>query len=203
MAKKKRFESTRLSLFPTCAVVATSIDDSGTVGGCTIAWNGILSSRPMVVGLSFLPDSFTRKCILQTRDFVVNVPDGRYVKEVNYLGSLSGSWKYKMDNAPKDNFSSLTLQSSTLVRSPYIEEFYLNFECRLLQVVQLGLYDCLLGEVLTMHCDEEAFLNTHRKGNVDHQNRQPILCLGDEYWTAGQLLGHSNENKDHPHGQEH
>lgn len=199
---KKRFGNTRLSLFPKSVVIVTSINNAGVIGGTTISWNGILSSRPPIIGVSFLPDSFTRTCILESRDFVVNVPDGRLWKETNYLGSLTGPWDLKTQKAP-EGMSKLTLATSTTVRAPRIEECYLAFECRMLRVVQIGLYDCFFGEVLTMYCDESVFLDNHPKGDIDHNMLQPILCLGDQYWSGGAFLGTSTENKNHPHGSEH
>ena len=199
---KKQFQTIRLSLYPTVAVVVTARNNKGVVGATTIAWNGVASSRPPVISLSFLPDSFTRACLVESRDFVVNVPDGRFWKEMNYLGSLTGPWPFKSDQTPMD-IRRLTLVQSAIAQSPRIEEFYLNFECRMLQAVQVGGYDCIFGEVLTMHCDEAAFRSNHRKGNVDHAQMQPILCLGDEYWSGGKFLGISTENKTHPHGLEH
>jgi flavin reductase (DIM6/NTAB) family NADH-FMN oxidoreductase RutF len=199
---KTRFMVPRISLFPTAIVVVTSVNNSGDVGAAAIAWNGIVSSRPPMISVSFLPDSFTRSCLLETRDFVVNVPDASFWKEANYLGSLSGSWASKISSAPAD-LAKLTLAPSTTIRSPRIEEFYLNFECRVLRGVQIGLYDCFLGELMAMHCDTPVFTTTHPKGNIDHQAAQPVLCLGDEYWSGGRFLGLSTENKRHPHGSSH
>jgi flavin reductase (DIM6/NTAB) family NADH-FMN oxidoreductase RutF len=199
---KIQFKQIRVSLYPTCAVVVTAKNNKESVGAATIAWNGILSSQPCVLGVSFLPDSFTRSCIFETRDFVVNVPDKRYCKETNYLGSLSASWDEKMTRAPPD-IRRLTLMPSSRVRSPRIEEFYINLECRMLNSIQIGLYDCILGEVLTMHASSDAYLTDHPKGNVLHEQFQPILCLGDQYWSDGMYFGISNANKKHPHGNEH
>jgi flavin reductase (DIM6/NTAB) family NADH-FMN oxidoreductase RutF len=199
---KRLLENIRISLYPKAVVVVTSVNNQGQIGATTIAWNGILSSRPPVVGVSFLPDSFTRSCIVESREFVINVPDSTYWKEVNYLGSLSGPWTEKMQPAPPAT-QALTLAPSNRIRSPRIDECYLNLECQLLDTHQLGLYDCLLGIVLAMHCDDGVFLDSHPKGGIDQRIVQPIICMGDEYWSNGHFLGHSTENKNHPHGREH
>ena len=199
---KRQFKAIRLSLYPKPVVVVTSINNQGAVAGTTIAWNGILSSRPPVLAVSFLPDSFARSCIVESREFVVNIPDGRFWREANYLGSLSGDWIAKMEKAPAD-LAKLTLGPSSTIRSPRINEFYLNFECRMLHAIQIGLYDCILGEVLTMHCDDAVFIGDHPKGNIDHMSVQALCCFGDQYWSGGAPLGKSTENKEHPHGREH
>jgi flavin reductase (DIM6/NTAB) family NADH-FMN oxidoreductase RutF len=70
-------------------------------------------------------------------------------------------------------------------------------------MIQIGLYDCILGEVLAMHCNAAVYHKKHPKGGVDHHQIQPILCLADEYWSGNSFLGVSTENKAHPHGSEH
>lgn len=189
----------RLSLFPTPVVVVSSADHSGNVGAATIAWTGVVSSRPPVLSVSLLPDSFTRRCIVESREFVVNVPDGSLVKETNFLGSLSGEWETKMEAMANTLSASLTLGEGLAVKAPHIEQYYLRFECRCLSTIQIGHYDCFLGEVLTMHCDEAKYLANHPRGNIDHSSVDPLLCFGDEYWAGGRRLGVSTENKYHPH----
>ena len=190
--------ATRLSLVPTPVVVVTSADYSGNVGAATIAWTGVVSSRPPVISVSFLPDSFTRRCIVESREFVVNIPDGSLVRETNFLGSLSAEWHVKMEAMEGQLGTSLRLGESTMVSAPYIEEFYLRCECRCLQVIQVGHYDCFFGEVLSMHCDSTRYLANHPRGNIDHDLLDPLVCLGDEYWAGGERLGVSTENKSHP-----
>jgi flavin reductase (DIM6/NTAB) family NADH-FMN oxidoreductase RutF len=62
---------------------------------------------------------------------------------------------------------SLQLSASTRVRAPLIDECFLNIECRVLTVVQVGFYDVFLGQMLAMHCDAEAYSDGHEKGAVN------------------------------------
>lgn len=173
------------------------------MGATTIAWTGIVSSRPPTISVSFLPDSFTRRIIVESREFVVNVPSANFYREANYLGSLTGPWDLKMEGMRRTLGSSLSLENSQHINSPRVREFYLNLECRLMSVIQIGLYDCFIGQVLAMACDEAVYKDNHPKGNVDYSILSPLFCLSDEYWSSGQKLGTSTENKDHPHGSEH
>jgi flavin reductase (DIM6/NTAB) family NADH-FMN oxidoreductase RutF len=188
----------RVSLMPTPVVVVSSSDYAGNVGAAAIAWTGVVSSRPAVISVSFLPDSFTRKCIMESREFVVNVPQASLVRETNFLGSLSGEWSLKMEAMNVSLASGLTLGISQSIKPPYIREYYLRLECRCLSVHQVGQYDCFFGEVVAMHCDEAAYVANHPRGNIDHGVVSPLMCFGDEYWAGGQMLGRSTENKNHP-----
>jgi flavin reductase (DIM6/NTAB) family NADH-FMN oxidoreductase RutF len=193
----------RISLFPRPVVIVTSVDANDVVGATTISWTGIVSSRPPTVSVAFLPDSFTRQCIVDSREFVVNVPDGGLVVEANLLGTVSGPWDYKLAELASRHDRHLTLAPSTLVRSPRISECYLSLECRCLLTQQVGLYDVFCGEVMKMHVRPDVLRDDHPRGNIDHTVVQPLVCLGDEYWAGSTMLGHSTENKDHPHGGQH
>jgi len=194
------FEEIRLSLFPKPVVVVTSRGHDGRTGATTIGWNGVLSSRPLIVGVSFLPDSFTRACILESREFVVNVPSHEMWREVNYLGSVSGPWELKLAGMEKALSATLSLSDSKTVKAPGIKECYLSLECRLLRVVQCGLYDSMMGMVVGMRCHADVYLDDHPRGSIDHTRVFPLIGVADEYWGRGVQLGKSTENKNHPHG---
>lgn len=202
--KKIDFDEIRVSHFPRAVVVVTSKNLKGDVGATTISWNGVLSSQPPVISVSFLPDSFTRNCIMETREFVINVPDINLLDEVNYLGSVSGNWDFKMKGLKEKTGKELSLSNSKKILSPIIDEFYLHFECRVINTAQIGLYDCFMGLVVNMSCLTNLHSNeAHPRGAIDYNKVKPIFCLADEYWDSGNNKGYSTENKNHPHGHTH
>jgi flavin reductase (DIM6/NTAB) family NADH-FMN oxidoreductase RutF len=196
---KIEFAEPRISLFPTPVVIVTSINNDNVVGATTIAWAGVVSSRPPVLSVSFRPDSFTRTCINDSREFVVNVPTGDLVEETNLLGAISGPIEFKIEELSRRYGKTLHLEDSVKIRSPRIAECYLAFECRSLFTMQVGLYDLYLGEVLRMHCDAGVYQQSHPRGAIDYKRVQPLMCLGDEYWAGNECLGRTTENKNHPH----
>lgn len=196
-----RFAEPRISLLPKPVVVVSSAY-AGVVGATTIAWTGVVSSRPPVVSVSFLPDSFCRDLIIQSREFVVNVPGVSVLSRVEKFGSISGRIEEKLgiSSSELDEF----LVPSIEVNSPGIAGFLLNIECRLLSTVQLGLYDCFLGQILAVKARADvADASSHPKGGLDYSADPPIACMADQYWAGGKMLGTTRENKDHPHGSEH
>lgn len=203
---KTRLTEPRISLVPTPVVIVTARNYDGEVGATTIAWSGVLSSRPPILGVSFLPDSFTRACVVETREFTVNVPGPDALDLVSFCGAHSGPITGPdpaMVGPDSCGVPGMSLLPADEVRTPLIAECFLNVECRLLSTVQVGLYDCFLGQVLAMHCDNGVFRDTHPRGNIEFGSAQPVVCLGDEYWSGGEWLGVSTENKNHPHGAQH
>lgn len=203
MDEKHHAPDIRISLFPRPVVIVTAVNTEGEVGATTISWTGILSSRPPVISASFLPDSFTRRLIMDSREFVVNVPTHDMWMEANYLGSVSGPWEMKLEGLRRECHKSLTLIPSRHIRAPQIAEAYLALECRTLNTIQIGLYDCFMGQVLATTYNSALFCDDHPRGRIDYAKVSPLICLADEYWCTGSKLGLSTENKNHPHGTSH
>lgn len=191
----------RISLVPKSVVVVTSLSPRG-LGATTIAWNGVISSRPPIISVSFLPDSFCRQRIIECREFVINVPGRSMLPQVELLGARSGPLgsKLALSEGAIDHF----LVSSTEIRTPGLSGYMLNIECRVLQSLQFGLYDCFFGQALAIKGRSDLIRkNGHPRGEIDFVTDPPITCFGDDYWCAGEILGKTRENKNHPHGQRH
>lgn len=204
------FDQLRGALLPRAVVIVTSTKGEGKkqqVGATTISWTAVVASQPYSIAVSLLPDSFLRSCILESREFIVHVPSGDQWEIADTLGSISGRWEKKSAVVRKNLGLTLTLHKSQMrpepFRTPYIENLPVRFECRLMQVVQIGLYDLMIGQVNCMHCKEDLFLADHPRGNLDFNQFRPLYCQGDQYWSGGVFLGTTRENKSHPHGRRH
>lgn len=201
METAKRLPDIRISLLPKPVVVVTSKSPEG-IGATTVAWTGVISSRPPVISVSFLPDSFCRQRIVESREFVVNIPGISMIDQVEQLGAASGSLESKLDLSP-GQLDDVIMDSAEIL-SPGLKGYLLNVECRVLQVLQIGLYDCFLGYILAIHGRADLVKNNgHIRGDIDFSTDPPIACLGDEYWSGGVYCGKSRENKNHPHGDRH
>lgn len=75
---------------------------------------------------------------------------------------------------------------------------------RVLQTLQVGLYDCFLGQVLAIHGRSDVVRKDgHVRGDIDFSVDPTISCLGDECWSGGTFYAKSRENKNHFHGNQH
>jgi len=97
----------------------------------TASWGGICCSQPPCVAVSLRQATYTYGNILQRRAFAVGIPSEHHVKEVDFFGLFSGR---ELD---KFKASKLTPVASKLVDAPFVEEFPLVVECKL--VVWLSL----------------------------------------------------------------
>lgn len=113
--------------------------------------------------------------------FTVCIPSAKYIKEADYFGVVSGK------NENKFKTTGLTPVKADHVNAPYIKEFPLALECRLLQTVTLGSHTQIIGEIVDVKADE-TILNA--KGFPDIEKMQP--CVFDpgtsSYYGSAKFL---------------
>jgi len=82
----------------------------------------------------------------------------------------------------------LTADKSQIVDAPYIAEFPLILECRLLHTLDLGSHTQFIGEILDVKCDEDCIT---AKGQPDIEKIRPIIySTGTRgYFGLGKFLG--------------
>ncbi|MFC1953831.1 flavin reductase family protein [Chloroflexota bacterium] len=136
-------------VYPTPTFVVGTYDSSGKPNVMTAAWGGICCSSPPCVAVSLRKATYTHGSIVAKKAFTINIPSEVYVKEVNYFGTASGR--------TEDKFlaSGLTPVKSDVVDAPYVQEFPLVLECRLLHTIEIGLHTQFIGEIIDTKTDED------------------------------------------------
>src|SRR5659263_230402 len=124
---KKSFGAKTL-VFPTPVWVVGTYDRVGKPNVMTAAWGGVCCSSPPCVAVSLRKATYTYGNIVERKAFTISVPSEGYAREVDYIGMVSGK------NVDKFVAAKLTPVRSSLVDAPYIGEFPLVIECRLLHL---------------------------------------------------------------------
>jgi flavin reductase (DIM6/NTAB) family NADH-FMN oxidoreductase RutF len=103
-----------------------------------------------------------------------------------YFGSVSGK------DVDKFAASGLTPVKSDLVNAPYVREFPLVIECKLLQTVELGLHTMFIGEIVDVKADE-SILNA--AGTPDLTKLKPFLFApgNSDFYGIGASIGSMEE----------
>jgi flavin reductase (DIM6/NTAB) family NADH-FMN oxidoreductase RutF len=119
---------------------------------------------------------------METRAFTVNIPSERHVKEADFFGMTSGK------ETDKFAASGLTPVKGTEVNAPYVEEFPVVLECRLLHSFDLGLHTQFVGEILDVKVDGEVL---DADGKPDMTKIRPFVydSAKQEYYGIGKSLG--------------
>jgi len=159
--------------------VVGTYDREGRPNAMTAAWVGICCSRPPCVAVSLRKATYSYGNIVARQAFTISVPSEQHVKTADYLGLASGRDVDKFAKA------GLTAVASDLVDAPYVQEFPMVMECKVLHTIEIGLHTQFIGEILDIKI-EEAVLGT--KGLPDAERLRPFVLL-DGYRGIGPYLG--------------
>ncbi|BCG47110.1 flavoredoxin Flr [Citrifermentans bremense] len=171
---------------PTPVWLVGSYDQEGKANLATVAWGGVCSSDPAAVTVSLRKSRHSYDAIMQRKAFTVNIPSQAFVAAADYAGIASGR------SADKFAAAGLTAVKSDLVDAPYVAEFPLVLECRLLQVVEIGVHTQFIGEIVDVKADEEVLDD---KGNVDPAKVLPLVYspTNRAYYGLGAVVGQGFE----------
>ena len=102
----------------------------------------------------------------------------------DYFGLVSGR------DTDKFAATGLTPVRSDLVDAPYVQEFPLVLECKVLHMFELGLHTQFVGEIRDVKADEEVLDGA---GMPDILKVLPVIFSpgNREYYGVGALLGHA------------
>ncbi len=166
------------SLYPVPAVlVSCGLERPNII---TLAWVGTVCSDPPAVSIAVRPERFSHGLIVETGEFVVNLPRAGQVDAVDYCGQVSGR------NVDKWEACGLTPVPASKIDTPLIAECPVALECRVTRQLTLGVHDLFIGEVLAVQIDDEA-LNS--RGQLDYERAQPLTYAGGYYFRLGEKLG--------------
>ena len=170
----------RISANPTPVWVIGSYDAQGRPNVMTAAWAGVCSSKPPCVAVSLRPATYSHGSILARRAFSVSIPSRRNMLEADYMGMASGR------EADKFAAAGLTPARCEHVDAPYVAEFPLILECKVLHVHDLGMHTQFVGEVMNVLADESAL---NAEGKPDMDLIQPFVYSPDtrSYHMVGPL----------------
>ncbi len=169
-------------IFPTPALVLATYDKKGKANAMTAAWAGICCSNPPCVAVSLQSSRYTYENIVKKKCFTINIASEAHVKSVDYFGIASGR------DVDKFAVTGLTPVKSTLIDAPYIEEYPIFLECRLLKTLELGSHTQFVGEILDVKADESVLTE---KGVPDIEKVLPV-CFSPtkmSYYAVGRNLG--------------
>ena len=114
------------------------------------------------------------------------VPSDRYVRGVDYFGLVSGR------SVDKFKKTGLTPVRSELVDAPYVGEFPMILECKVIHRYEIGLHTQFVGEILDTKLDE-GMLNDD--GDPDIEKIRPLVFNPgvQRYYSIGEFIGKAFE----------
>lgn len=146
----------------------------------TIAWTGNICSGPPKVFISVRPERYSYGLIRQSGEFVINLTTAALVRAADFCGVKSGR------DVDKFAHLGLTPLPARELSCPIIGESPVSIECRVSDVIPLGLHDMFLADVVAVQVDEE-YLDENGKLRLD-QCHLAAYAHG-EYFALGKKVG--------------
>jgi flavin reductase (DIM6/NTAB) family NADH-FMN oxidoreductase RutF len=167
---------------PAPAWVIGSYDAQGKPNIMTIAWGGICCSQPPCVTISLRKATYTYECIKARKAYTVNIPSAALVQEADYVGTVSGR------DVDKFAMTKLTPVRSELVDAPFIKEFPVVIECKVLHTLEIGLHTQFIGEIVDIKAEESVL---DEQGMVDILKVRPLIFNPGQgaYYSIGEHIG--------------
>ena len=164
---------------PPTVMVGTMIN--GRPNFMTAAWCGVASSNPPMISVGIRPGRYTMKGI-KNKEFSINIPSADIVKEADFCGMVSGA---DVDKAAVCKF---TIFYGVLKNAPLIEQCPVNLACKVEHILELGVHNLIIGQVIETHISENCLTD----GKPDLKKIKPFIYgMGPmaEYFTVGESLG--------------
>lgn len=176
----KRVNLTAGTLLSPLPAVMVSVGDMENSNIITIAWTGILSSRPARTYISVRPSRHSHAIIRERGEFVINLTTEALARATDYAGVYTGA---KVDKFKK---LGLTKVESKCVSAPTILESPMALECRVVDVIEMGTHDVFIADILNVSCNESIM---GEDGRIALERAGLIAYMHGEYYSLGRRLG--------------
>lgn len=130
---------------PEWIVLIVTRREDAFVNAMPAGWVMRVSGRPPMFAVSVGHARYTNELIRQAGEFVLAFPSADMAETVAICGSHSGR---EMDKVERCN---LQMTPARVLRTPLIEDAFINFECKLSSVTEAGDHTIFAGEVLASY----------------------------------------------------
>lgn len=146
----------------------------------TVAWTGVLNTKPPMTYISLRPSRLSYEIISETREFTINLSTVGLVKAVDFCGVRSGRDVNKIETME------LELNPGETVKCPMLEASPLSMECRVKDIIPLGTHDLFMAEIVAVHVESDL-IDTNGKLHLD--KAELLAYVHGEYFGLGKKYG--------------
>lgn len=147
----------------------------------TIAWTGTLCTDPPLCYISVRPSRHSYHLIKKCGEFVINLTTKELARATDWCGVKSGR------DFDKFKETGLTPGQSELLSVPTILESPVNIECKVKEVIELGVHHMFLSEVVHIQASAKYF--NEETGKFELSGANPISYIHGNYYEMGKRIG--------------
>jgi len=128
-----------------------------------LSWHMPISKSPFRYAVSIRDENKSYEILHKTKEFALNFLDYTYIETLRRSGSMHGGDKFAQTN--------LTPKKAETIGATLIEEAYMIYECKVIDILNYGDHDIFISEVTIIH-------------NKDVKDIEPTLFLGKGYYET-------------------
>ena len=175
-----------LAPVPPVMVTCGDMENSNII---TVAWTGIINTKPPRLSISVRPTRYSYNIIKEKGEFAVNLTPASLVRTADYCGIYTGA---KVDKFAK---TGLTKAEAQKIQAPIIAECPLALECRVTDIIPQGTHDLFLAEIVAVDADE-SIIDSNGKLRLDRAGL--AAYAHGEYYELGRRIGRFGFSTDKP-----
>jgi flavin reductase (DIM6/NTAB) family NADH-FMN oxidoreductase RutF len=169
-------------VYPTPVFIVGTYDGQGKPNVMAVAWGGICCSKPPCVAIAVRKATYTYGNLVERKAFTVSIPSREHMEAADFFGIASGR------DVDKFAAAGLTPVRSEVVDAPYVGEFPLVLECKVVHVAELGLHTQFVGEILDVKVEPDC-LNPDGKPTAELVRPFTWAPAENQYYALGERLG--------------
>lgn len=147
----------------------------------TIAWAGIVCSKPPMLSVSIQKSRYSHGIISSTGEFTLNLVGQELGRAMDFCGVKSGR--------DVDKFEALHLTAipaPKLTAAPAVAQAPAFLSCRVKQIIELGSHDLFLADILQVSVADRYF---QENGSIDEEAMNLLSFVHGKYRKVGGEFG--------------
>ncbi len=168
-------------IYPLPAVLVSCGETPDEYNMFTVAWTGTICSDPVMCYISVRPSRHSYEIIKRTGEFVINLTTEEMARATDWAGCRSGAKFNKWEE------TGLTPAPASIVKAPIIEQAPISIECRVKDIIDLGVHHMFIAEVLNVVADDRYM--DAETGAFSLKAADPICYVHGHYFKLGDPIG--------------
>ncbi len=147
----------------------------------TVAWSGIVCTRPPMLSVSIRKERYSHDIILETGEFTVNLVSRQLCRAMDYCGVKSGR---DVDKFAQNGLTPMA--APELKSAPAVAEAPAFLSCKLHSITELGSHDLFLARIVQV-CIQDCFFAPD--GSINESAMELVSYVHGKYYATGKPLG--------------
>lgn len=165
---------------PAALISCGSVGD-GDANMLTVAWIGTICTNPPMLSVSIRPERHSYPIICRDMQFTVNLTTRDMLKATDWCGVKSGREYDKFEHTGLTPLNGICNTNCFIAQSP------LSIECRVKDIMRLGIHDMFIAEVVNIIADDR-FIDSET-GAFDMGAAGLVAYCHGKYYGLSEVLG--------------